>query len=170
MTEKTIQDELYRFRTFYGGTKHQLVIPNAVMRWGEVDLLSVTPAGFIVEHEIKISRSDFKADRRKIEKHSCLSKMSLFDDASDADGHCCPNYFFYVVPKELIKTEEVPDYAGLIYVGEKSGWCDIVKNAPRLHKEKIDLPVALKLASKMMVRYWKMRLAGGNEDLNICQP
>ena len=61
-------------------------------------------------------------------------KMSLTDK---------PNYFYYVVPENLIAMEEVPTYAGLVYVKPRYNregkiyWYDanVVKEAPKLHKE-----------------------------------
>lgn len=50
-------------------------------------------------------------------------------------GHKRPNYFYYVVPTNLISVEDVPEYAGLIYVDENKR-LTIKKQAPRLHKEK----------------------------------
>src|SRR5690606_2196554 len=49
-----------------------------------------------------------------------------------------PNRFYFACPKGLIKPEEVPDYAGLIYVPEEfmSQPCYEVKKAPFLHKVK----------------------------------
>jgi hypothetical protein len=47
-----------------------------------------------------------------------------------------------VVPDKLISKEEVPDYAGLIYVSEKYGVVT-VKKAPLLHKEVKDYEKAL---------------------------
>lgn len=50
-------------------------------------------------------------------------------------AHKRPNYFYYAVPTGLINVEDVPEYAGLIYVNEKNG-ITIVKKAPQLHKDK----------------------------------
>ncbi len=50
-------------------------------------------------------------------------------------GHKRPNYFYYTVPTDLVTVEEVPDYAGLVYVDEK-GNLTIKKSAPKLHSEK----------------------------------
>lgn len=49
--------------------------------------------------------------------------------------HKRPNYFYYAVPTDLISVEDVPEYAGLIYVNEYGG-LTIKKSAPCLHKEK----------------------------------
>ena len=47
-----------------------------------------------------------------------------------------PNKFYYACPDGLIKPEEVPTYAGLIY--SNGGHCWEVKKAPFLHKQKND--------------------------------
>ncbi len=49
----------------------------------------------------------------------------------------CPNRFYYAVPEPLIKADEVPVYAGLIYVSGNN--VRIIKEAPFLHKRKHDL-------------------------------
>jgi hypothetical protein len=43
-----------------------------------------------------------------------------------------PNYFNFVTPKDLISIDEVPDYAGLIYMNE-DGSFDIIKKPKLLH-------------------------------------
>ena len=50
-------------------------------------------------------------------------------------GHKRPNYFYYAVPTDMIKVEEVPSYDGLVYIDEK-GNITTVKKAPCIHKEK----------------------------------
>ena len=50
-------------------------------------------------------------------------------------GHKRPNYFYYAVPTDLINVDDVPEYAGLIYVDENKR-LTIKKQAPKLHKEK----------------------------------
>lgn len=49
-----------------------------------------------------------------------------------------PNKFYYAVPQDLIKKDEVPDYAGLIYIKE-DGTKITIKNAPFLHKRQPDM-------------------------------
>lgn len=51
-------------------------------------------------------------------------------------GHKRPNFFYYAVPPGLIDVEDVPWYAGLVYV-YKSGLITIKKKAPKLHSDKI---------------------------------
>lgn len=134
-----------------------------VFNW-ESDKLIITKSGYTYEFEVKISRSDFKADfKHKKEKHiilrSCLTgekytpkgyefmeanhytNMADFEKSTAFSKHYLtsyykrPNYFYYAVPQDMISVDEVPEYAGLIYVNEY-GHATTVKKAPLLHKEK----------------------------------
>lgn len=51
------------------------------------------------------------------------------------DNYKRPNYFYYAVPQDLVSVDEIPEYAGLIYITEY-GSLRTVKKAPILHKEK----------------------------------
>lgn len=51
-------------------------------------------------------------------------------------NHKKPNFFYYAVPEGMIRPDEVPEYAGLVYVPETLGSLRIVRKAPQLHKEK----------------------------------
>lgn len=51
-------------------------------------------------------------------------------------NHRKPNYFYYVVPDGLIRPEEVPEYAGLLYVQKEKPGFVLAKKAPQLHKVK----------------------------------
>lgn len=68
----------------------------------ECDILKVTPAGYATEYEIKISKSDFKADLKK--KHSHDSKFI--------------QTLYYIVPYELYEfvKNNLPENVGLGYV------------------------------------------------------
>ncbi len=80
----------------------------------ECDILKVTKAGYATEYEIKISKSDFKADFKK--KHNHESKFI--------------KQLYYVVPFELLEfaKEYVPKDAGLAYA--KNDKIHYVINAP----------------------------------------
>lgn len=80
----------------------------------ECDILKVTPSGYATEYEIKISKSDFKADSRK--KHSHDSQFI--------------KQLYYVVPFEMRKfaKENLPKNAGLAYA--KNNKIYYVINAP----------------------------------------
>ena len=140
-----------------------------VFAW-ESDSLAITKSKYAYEFEIKISRADFKNDfKHKKVKHQMLEgTYQLFGDEFLGDGKMSltdkPNYFYYVVPENLITLEEVPTYAGLVYVKPRYNregkiyWYDanVVKEAPKLHKEKID-ETHLKLMDKFYYNYrsWK---------------
>ena len=51
-------------------------------------------------------------------------------------GHKRPNYFYYCTPPDLITIDDVPSYAGLVYI-DKAGLITIKKKAPKLHNDKI---------------------------------
>jgi hypothetical protein len=55
-------------------------------------------------------------------------------------GEKMPNYFYYAVPEGMLEPDEVPTYAGLIYVFEEGTYhgkyLRIVREAPRLHSTK----------------------------------
>lgn len=74
-------------------------------------------AGFqAVAYEIKISRSDFRRDN-----HAKQRQARLFSDR-----------FYYVAPKGLIKTEELPDWAGLMEFSEGA----LSTRVPAPHRDK----------------------------------
>lgn len=122
----------------------------------ESDVLKITKSGYAYEFEIKISRGDFKNDfKHKKKKHLLLENKS--NDSK------MPNYFYYVVPAGLITEEDVPEYAGLIYIhGSIIGTnryyysFEEIKSAPKLHTNKID-EINLKLIDKFYYNYlhWK---------------
>lgn len=109
-----------------------------VFTW-ESDVLILTKSHYWYEIEIKVSRADFKNDlKHKSKKHMLLS---------DADSTIKPNYFYYAVPAGLISVEEIPPYAGLIYMhGSRP---EIVKPPRKLHSEKMRTDIiGWELASK----------------------
>jgi len=128
-----------------------IIIPNFYLGWYEMDVCKIMKSGYIVEYEIKISRSDFFADFKKDNgaKHKKLQTN---------ESHC--NRFFFVVPNGLLKPEEVPPYAGLIeYTDSNSasywaagGSTDITKPAPLIHKVKRDENIYHGLALKLSFR------------------
>lgn len=122
----------------------------------ESDVLKITKSGYAYEFEIKISRGDFKNDfKHKKKKHLLLENKE--------NNSKMPNYFYYVVPEGLVTEDEVPEYAGLIYVlatviGNSRIYYQFqeIKSAPKLHSNKID-ENNLKLIDKFYYNYihWK---------------
>jgi gamma-glutamyl:cysteine ligase YbdK (ATP-grasp superfamily) len=67
-----------------------------------------------------------------------------------------PNKFFYACPEGMIKKEELPPYAGLIYVPEDGG-ARIVKAAAFIHKEKHVKHYLSTLTDKFYWQFLNMR-------------
>jgi len=75
--------------------------------------------------------------KRKKKYGYCITDEDIkreFDRLGDISRRKMPNYFYYAVPKGLIDVDEVPEYAGLIWIDD--GILCIKKKAPCLHKEK----------------------------------
>lgn len=187
LTEKIIQKAL--FMNFYS---HYYKFINVFYFNNESDWLSFLPSGYCYEVEIKISRSDFKADFKK-PRHEIHSKNNSGNQfyierrgekrLSDPTWDFCknfpelviadermsyrhnrynemdihlyftpystieireinhqklPNKFFYAVPEGLISKDEVPDYAGLLYIDENLKVTKI-KDGKFIHKDILDV-------------------------------
>lgn len=111
-------------------------------KW-ECDMLAVSNKGFTHEIEVKISRSDFKNDFKKLSNDYKYNGFQKGYSITHADKHTIiqegkrVNRFSYLVPENLISIDEVPEYAGLIYA-KKYGlhyFFSIVKKPKLLNKE-----------------------------------
>jgi hypothetical protein len=112
----------------------------------EADVFGISGAGHMYEYEIKVSRSDFFADfKNKQYKHRLLSEKSALHTLDKwvrgkqtnetYDVICLPNRFYYACPSDLLCTNEIPEYAGLIYIDKDEKYHEI-KSAPLLHRNK----------------------------------
>lgn len=114
---------------------HEYILNNVYIFEWESDLFAISTSKYAVEIEVKISRSDFLADFKK-------KKHKLFNEARQAGkGHeftRIPNRFYFACPEGMIKSWEVPAYAGLIYTNPKYADFHIEKKAPLIHKVKND--------------------------------
>ena len=146
MNESLIQNIVYRWANRKG---HQSIIPNIYVYSWESDMISITKAGYLHEYEIKITKSDFKADMKKQKKHQILEKGLTANR---------PNYFWYVCPDCIIKYEDIPAYAGVIYIGENYIRWNKRRKAPLLHKEKVREYILQKMINSFTAKYWLLRL------------
>lgn len=123
MKTSEIQAELCKSEVL----KHNIPCENVswLLIW-EADILSINKSGYLTEFEVKVSRSDFKADAKK-------RKWSWFEMKIETQ---LPNYFYYACPVGLIGIDEVPKFAGLVYVGPDG--VEVIKKASLLHKQKRD--------------------------------
>lgn len=142
--EHNLQLSLIRwvFEKFNGS----IFMPNFHFMWHEADLIYLTKNDYSTEYEIKISKSDFKADSKK----TCgnLQKGHYLQQGKGA------NYFYYVTPKGLIDIADIPEYAGFIEIDLDSAWnqINVIKNAPRLRKDKTGW-IRTKILEKAYHRY-----------------
>jgi hypothetical protein len=125
----------------------------------EADVFGINNNGYIYEYEIKQSRSDFKADFKK-KKHKYMANrdaVRVYNEwikgrRTETKIECIkiPNRFFFVCNKGLIKPEEIPEYAGLIYIS--NGVMLEQKPAKLIHKTKANIGVYKSIATKMSYR------------------
>lgn len=108
----TEQDIVKKLCQWLDDRKFPYQIANAFIYEWECDYWAMTVHGETREFEIKISRSDYFVDAKK-EKHI---------------GAKGANYFYYAVPKDMIKKEEVDPRYGLIYIWD-TGHVEIVNRA-----------------------------------------
>lgn len=126
-TEYKVQQVLRKYFLAESTKKYDLF--NLFIYQWESDYLAITRSDIVYECEIKISRQDFLNDSKKKNKH-------LIIEGNANNDYDRPNYFYYAVPVGLIGVDEVPDYAGLIYVN--AGYINVVKPAPKQHSGKFD--------------------------------
>ncbi|MBP7509387.1 MAG: MmcB family DNA repair protein [Prolixibacteraceae bacterium] len=116
----------------YFSYRRNLVIPN--VSWGfnihECDLLVVTKSGYLIEVEIKISKSDLKADMKKEHNHH--------------DHYNRVKELYFAMPENLAEDKEcidlVPENAGIILVSKwKPNWHkDLFVQARTIRKSKVN--------------------------------
>lgn len=153
-------------RVWYLFKSDEYKIENTYIFDWESDYFSLTKSGYSREVEIKVSKSDYKADFKK-KKHiyllSCYNKEGYFYKGKFRGWknkhqeikwfvENIPNRFYFAMPKNMIDIDEIPSYAGLIYV---DGWkTKVIKKAPLLHRNKFD---ECRLLSRYRNKYYKYR-------------
>ncbi len=153
--------------------RHSYFVPNAFWKNFECDVLSLVSTGFTYEFEIKVSRADFLRDIKK--KSDIVTGRNeygqlLFENHNKfADAHFKnrTNYFYYVCPENLIKQEEIPERAGLIYYTQKHKWpqhnLTFIKKAKRIHNQKVTFDDLFYFLKKQTFKYSEHFL---NKSLN----
>ena len=129
-----------------------------VFNW-ESDFFCISKSGYCVEVEVKISKSDFKADYQK--RTSCNVNKHEF---LNSDHTSKPNKFYFACPHGLIKQDEINLKYGLIWIEETKSIhgiyrsAKIIREAKFLHKNKI-------LDSKHVLRQLLNKFYYRNMDL-----
>lgn len=150
---------------YNGNCKYKLA-NGFIFSW-ESDFFVQKDNGYSYEFEVKISRSDFFSDKKKVEKHLALEKGIYMEKKTEYKFNSetnknerveyfeerkrdfRPNKFFYVLPKGLVSVNEIPIYAGLMYVENQN--IETVKEAPFLHKNKLTFESVL---CNKFYHYW----------------
>lgn len=78
-----------------------------------------------------------------------------------------PTYFYYAVPEDMIKEDDVPEYAGLIYMLNYYPYHKIIKQAPKLTNKKNTIE-GLNLTEKFYYNYrdWRLKACDEKENTN----
>ncbi len=150
-------------------TNYECAVPNCYTSHdNEADILFIRSSGFCDEVEVKVSRADFLADKKKrvmyrepIQGEWHWEKQGLpFSPYTKekyqalADGDMLANYFWYAVKEGICHISEVPEFAGLISINE-NGDARILKPPRRLHKNKLSNSDSYKIARKLTFRFWR---------------
>lgn len=181
MTEDSIIDALY----FRFGNGWLSAVPRYTLReWWEADLFALTKAGFSVEYEIKLSRSDFAADAKKArsryrafgteDRHQGWRREHRNKHEELASrGKGCPSRFFFVTPQGLLDGLALPDWAGHIEVEPRAvrpletetkplrPWNFRIvakKKAPKLHTDRAPTGLCADMNRTLYYRFWRNRL------------
>lgn len=124
------------------------IITNSYVYTWESDLLALNKnTKYVTEYEIKTSRADFKADFKKEDKHKYIELV--FNDG--IENPQSPNHFYYVTTPGLLDRSEIPEYAGLIQIGNS---ITFTKRAPLLHKNKAEDGFDKQLLTKAYYKFW----------------
>lgn len=133
------------------------------VNWWECDLFRVSKAGYWSEFEIKTSVADFRADRKKSRERrswaaadaSVWTEVKHLMLASGAPAG--PSQFTFVLTEEVLAAVrlEVPEWAGITEARlyRKRWRFNPVREAPKLHRVKLDEKVADRCRINMSYRY-----------------
>lgn len=125
----------------------------------ENDFVTVYESLYVAEIEIKVSRSDFSEDfSGKPDKHKMMLEGTQWE--------LIPNKFYYCAPRGLLLTSMIPPYAGLMEAvtdSEGNLTCNIIKEAPFIHKEDVYSKIKDRIFRKLAWRYKQILM--GNLEL-----
>lgn len=148
--------------------RYEILLPNIHYLHNEMDLFGFRKSGFSDEIEIKLSKSDFRADFNKT-TYVRSDKKDFWGDYRDKkvvpkheaikNGLYPCNYFSFLMPEKLADQCEIPDHAGLyVFKGwdGKTGYVYEIIKAPRLHGRKINDEAKYEIAKKAVYKVWPL--------------
>jgi len=133
------------------GIRQHIIVPNCYINFGtntdhECDLLIIKRSGYAIEHEIKMSKSDLKADFKK--KHGHINERL--------------KALYYTMPKELYEEckDLIPDNAGAFSISKYGdrAFARCEKVAPKKKCRKMTVEEQLKIARLGVLRMWNLKL------------
>lgn len=146
----------------YYWTQGSCLMPNVKLGQFERDLIRVTRAGYVVEFEIKLSRSDYLADFRK---KFWGSRSTKHEELASGDythrqswRRFQPKQFYFVCPK-IVEPDEIPEHAGLIFATPHKHGIDVtvMREAPKLPNcSKLEVADMFVLLSKAVERWGEL--------------
>jgi len=129
----------------YFDTRRCLIVPN--VHWGldinhECDMFIVNKTGFAYEVEIKVSRSDLKADLKKPHQHKSKKIRRLY----------------FAIPEKLLLCQSlVPEHAGILSIS-KSGRLTKIREAKSNKDARIlSDKERIKLGHLAAMRMWNLK-------------
>jgi hypothetical protein len=137
----------------YFNPRINLIVPNVSWGWGihECDLLIITKAGYAWEIEIKISKKDLVADKKKHHSHQS-PKIK---------------YLYFAIPEELNNyVHFIPNRAGIILCKhiKPSSWdgkgyftCETIRQPHKTSAPKLSWEERYKLARLGTLRMWALK-------------
>lgn len=144
---KTIDIETAIAREF--NYRNNLIVP--CVSWGfdihECDILICSKAGYLTEIEIKISKSDLLAEKKKAHKHNDNRIKS----------------FYYAVPIEMkdYAIELIPENAGLLSARKSESGLVTIKTEknciPNKNAKPIEIYEQYKLARLGAIKIWTLK-------------
>ena len=79
--------------------------------------------------------------KQKRKRYPEITKEQVIERWGNVESICrdkrMPNYFYYAVPEGMLEPDEIPPYAGLVYVSEDGKTLRTIVDAPRLHDRKL---------------------------------
>lgn len=159
MTEADVQNVLAQHAFM---RRWRIAIPNCSTIFGwEADFIAVTNAGLTHEFEVKVSRGDLLSELKSMAqvdgqpsskrwKHRVIS-----GENKNSWRKCKPNYFWLALaPGILLPKDDIPSHVGVCVVDNA---VNIIRDAPRLHKDKLSQREYCAVAIGLSARYWQYR-------------
>lgn len=163
LTEKLIQnalfDTMFDLKDSKGQQEFYYLTPNVNLFDWESDMIAKSKDERIFEFEIKTSREDFFNDLKK-------KRTKILSNPLDQTRK--PNLFYYILPMDCVKDEEIPEWAG--YYFYRHYQCTsrgliieffLKRKAVKLTNKLISTQEILTLLTSVYFKYWRARRGKG---------